>query len=72
MSAPFEENIPEDANEGCVGPQSEEAGKTSGCAGCPNQGLGLGLGLGLELGLGLGLGLGIRVRLRLRVRVRVS
>jgi hypothetical protein len=32
------EVIPEDANEGCVGPQSEQAGKTSGCAGCPNQG----------------------------------
>jgi Mrp family chromosome partitioning ATPase len=39
MSDPSEgEVIPEDANEGCVGPQSEQAGKMSGCAGCPNQG----------------------------------
>ena len=28
---------PINANEGCVGPQSEQAGKASGCAGCPNQ-----------------------------------
>ncbi|GBG25714.1 Cytosolic Fe-S cluster assembly factor NBP35 [Hondaea fermentalgiana] len=28
---------PADANEGCVGPTSEEAGKASACAGCPNQ-----------------------------------
>eukprot|EP00760_Papus_ankaliazontas_P033533 PhM_4_TR6402/c0_g1_i1/m.98592 len=32
-------DIPENANEGCVGPQSEQAGKASGCAGCPNQAL---------------------------------
>lgn len=31
------EPVPEDANEGCVGPQSESAGKASSCAGCPNQ-----------------------------------
>ena len=30
-------SIPEDANEGCVGPDSEQAGKASNCAGCPNQ-----------------------------------
>lgn len=29
--------IPEDANEGCPGTSSEKAGKTSSCAGCPNQ-----------------------------------
>ncbi|KAF6164501.1 hypothetical protein GIB67_025327 [Kingdonia uniflora] len=29
--------IPEDANEHCPGPQSESAGKTDSCAGCPNQ-----------------------------------
>lgn len=28
---------PKDANEGCVGPTSSEAGKASNCAGCPNQ-----------------------------------
>ena len=28
---------PSNANEGCVGPQSEDAGKASACAGCPNQ-----------------------------------
>lgn len=28
---------PEGANEGCIGPQSELAGKVDGCAGCPNQ-----------------------------------
>lgn len=27
---------PEDANETCVGPQSEQAGKASSCEGCPN------------------------------------
>ena len=26
-----------DANDGCVGPSSDSAGKTSACAGCPNQ-----------------------------------
>jgi Mrp family chromosome partitioning ATPase len=30
-------HVPEDANEGCVGPQSEAAGKAASCAGCPNQ-----------------------------------
>lgn len=34
----MESEVPTDANEGCVGPQSEQAGKASGCAGCPNQG----------------------------------
>ena len=29
--------VPEDANAGCVGPKSEQAGKADGCAGCPNQ-----------------------------------
>ena len=28
---------PQNANEGCVGPESDSAGKSSGCAGCPNQ-----------------------------------
>lgn len=28
---------PENANEECVGVESEDAGKASGCAGCPNQ-----------------------------------
>mmetsp|Transcript_4093 Transcript_4093/g.8833 ORF Transcript_4093/g.8833 Transcript_4093/m.8833 type:complete len:374 (-) Transcript_4093:170-1291(-) len=28
---------PSDANDGCVGPTSEQAGKASACAGCPNQ-----------------------------------
>ena len=31
------ENPPDNANEGCVGPNSEQAGKMNGCAGCPNQ-----------------------------------
>ncbi|GAV07106.1 hypothetical protein RvY_16982 [Ramazzottius varieornatus] len=30
-------DVPTDAPEHCPGTQSEEAGKTSGCAGCPNQ-----------------------------------
>ncbi|CAI5703583.1 hypothetical protein KXD40_008796 [Peronospora effusa] len=30
-------NIPTNANESCVGPQSDEAGQATGCAGCPNQ-----------------------------------
>ncbi|WOL01336.1 cytosolic Fe-S cluster assembly factor NBP35 [Canna indica] len=30
-------DIPENANEHCPGPQSEEAGKADSCAGCPNQ-----------------------------------
>ncbi|KAK1383921.1 Cytosolic Fe-S cluster assembly factor NBP35 [Heracleum sosnowskyi] len=29
--------IPEDANEHCPGPESESAGKSDACAGCPNQ-----------------------------------
>jgi Mrp family chromosome partitioning ATPase len=29
--------VPENANEGCVGPKSDSAGKASSCAGCPNQ-----------------------------------
>jgi len=31
-------NAPANANEGCVGPTSETAGKASACEGCPNQG----------------------------------
>jgi hypothetical protein len=31
-------STPSDANETCVGPSSENAGKASSCAGCPNQG----------------------------------
>jgi hypothetical protein len=30
-------SAPANANEGCVGPASETAGKADGCAGCPNQ-----------------------------------
>jgi len=30
-------DVPDDANEGCVGIQSDEAGKASACQGCPNQ-----------------------------------
>ncbi|KAL5713285.1 cytosolic Fe-S cluster assembly factor nbp35 [Ranunculus cassubicifolius] len=30
-------DIPEDANEHCPGPESESAGKSDSCAGCPNQ-----------------------------------
>ncbi|KAJ1662543.1 cytosolic Fe-S cluster assembly factor nbp35 [Coemansia sp. RSA 1813] len=29
--------IPDNANEHCPGPESEDAGKADGCAGCPNQ-----------------------------------
>eukprot|EP00608_Synchroma_pusillum_P012676 CAMPEP_0198420812 /NCGR_PEP_ID=MMETSP1452-20131203/1186_1 /TAXON_ID=1181717 /ORGANISM="Synchroma pusillum, Strain CCMP3072" /LENGTH=349 /DNA_ID=CAMNT_0044140989 /DNA_START=20 /DNA_END=1069 /DNA_ORIENTATION=+ len=29
--------VPENANEGCVGPASSEAGKAAACEGCPNQ-----------------------------------
>eukprot|EP01084_Bolivina_argentea_P172120 298174_1 len=29
--------VPNNANDGCVGPQSENAGKASACDGCPNQ-----------------------------------
>lgn len=31
------EEIPENANQGCPGVSSQNAGKASGCAGCPNQ-----------------------------------
>ena len=31
-------SAPSNANEGCVGPTSEQAGKAAACAGCPNQG----------------------------------
>ena len=31
------EEVPDNANEGCVGPESDSAGKASACAGCPNQ-----------------------------------
>jgi Mrp family chromosome partitioning ATPase len=30
-------DVPENSNEGCVGVQSDVAGKAEGCAGCPNQ-----------------------------------
>nr|AFK39773.1 unknown [Lotus japonicus] len=30
-------DIPEDANEHCPGPQSDSAGKSDACEGCPNQ-----------------------------------
>eukprot|EP01036_Dinobryon_divergens_P057031 gene57031-76150_t len=30
-------SVPPDTNEECVGPASSDAGKASGCAGCPNQ-----------------------------------
>ena len=32
-----EKSVPENANEGCPGTNSTEAGKKSACAGCPNQ-----------------------------------
>jgi Mrp family chromosome partitioning ATPase len=31
------ENPPSNANDGCVGPTSQQAGKSSACEGCPNQ-----------------------------------
>jgi hypothetical protein len=31
-------DAPNDANAGCVGPAAEDAGKSSACDGCPNQG----------------------------------
>uniref|UniRef100_A0A7S2VZM6 Cytosolic Fe-S cluster assembly factor NUBP1 homolog n=1 Tax=Eucampia antarctica TaxID=49252 RepID=A0A7S2VZM6_9STRA len=34
---PAEEAAPDNANESCVGPTAETAGKASGCDGCPNQ-----------------------------------
>lgn len=33
----LENSAPSDANDGCVGPASEDAGKANACAGCPNQ-----------------------------------
>ncbi|CEG36757.1 nucleotide-binding protein 1 [Plasmopara halstedii] len=33
----METSVPANANEQCVGPQSELAGKVDGCSGCPNQ-----------------------------------
>lgn len=33
----MEKVVPKDANEGCVGSNSDMAGKADGCAGCPNQ-----------------------------------
>ena len=30
-------DVPENAPENCPGTQSEKAGKTSACSGCPNQ-----------------------------------
>lgn len=35
---PTPSDAPSDANAGCVGPTSDKAGKSSACAGCPNQG----------------------------------
>ena len=29
--------VPANANEGCVGPAAQEAGKAAACAGCPNK-----------------------------------
>lgn len=37
MSAPAAVDRPSNAPESCVGPASDEAGKASACAGCPNQ-----------------------------------
>ena len=36
-SATTGDTPPSNANEGCVGPTSQDAGKASACAGCPNQ-----------------------------------
>lgn len=33
----MEKVVPENANSGCVGANSDSAGKAEGCAGCPNQ-----------------------------------
>ena len=30
-------DIPDNANDGCVGPNSSNAGKEKNCEGCPNQ-----------------------------------
>ena len=38
MTEAVPQDTPSDANAECVGPTSEEAGKSSACAGCPNQG----------------------------------
>jgi hypothetical protein len=35
---PTPSDAPSDANAGCVGPAAEDAGKSSACDGCPNQG----------------------------------
>lgn len=37
-ATPTPSDAPSDANAGCVGPSAEEAGKSSACDGCPNQG----------------------------------
>lgn len=37
MSSSTGGDAPSDANDGCVGPTSSDAGKASACAGCPNQ-----------------------------------
>lgn len=36
-SFPSNTTIPQDANQGCVGPTSPDAGRADACAGCPNQ-----------------------------------
>ena len=38
MSSATDAGVPSDANAGCVGPSSEQAGKASACEGCPNKG----------------------------------
>ncbi|KAI8342385.1 P-loop containing nucleoside triphosphate hydrolase protein [Chlamydoabsidia padenii] len=35
--SPTKEQVPQDANEHCPGPESDKAGKEDACAGCPNQ-----------------------------------
>lgn len=37
MDLAEEKTIPENANQGCVGTESEEAGKAKSCEGCENQ-----------------------------------
>ncbi|ORX57453.1 cytosolic Fe-S cluster assembly factor NBP35 [Hesseltinella vesiculosa] len=37
MAPDTKEDIPDDANDHCPGPESEQAGKDDACAGCPNQ-----------------------------------
>jgi Mrp family chromosome partitioning ATPase len=37
ITAIMSEETPTNANEGCVGPSSSQAGKASACEGCPNQ-----------------------------------